>query len=109
MASGGADTSSMGESQPHLQKVVKGSQIADLVVAIPGLLIQTLHLRVSGKCAALHMTFFLSPLMPLGSTYLVHRGGEQRKEKPYLKKQNCNHCSNTCLEVNSIIFPRHVD
>lgn len=107
MSSGGADTSSMGESQPHLRKVMKSSQIADL--AIPGLLTQTLCLGVSGKCAALRMAFFLSPRVPLGSMYPVHHDGEQRKEKPYLKKQNCNYCHNTCLEVNSIIFPRHTD
>ena len=79
------------------------------MVAIPGLLIQTLHLGVSGKCAALCMTFFLSPLMPMGLVCPVYHDGEPRKEKPYLKKQNRNNCNNNCLEVNSIVSPRHID
>lgn len=87
---------------------MKGSQIADLLVAVPGLLIQTLHLGVSGKCAALCMIFFFSPLMPLGLICLVHHDGEPRRETPYLKKKNCNNGNSNCLEVNSIVFPQHI-
>lgn len=46
--------------------------------------------------------------MPLGLICLVHHDGEPRRETPYLKKKNCNNGNSNCLEVNSIVFPQHI-